>query len=213
MNYRNESQNIQNRYFGFDGFEDGNGGSASAQNMINAEGAATQGAVSTPYIINVENTTTTAVSDCEILLASTRIINSAVSGVSFTYGYTGFGYNQFLATLLVRPFACGGTRLISSSTAQIQKTFTIKTWSPDGSSVAKAFVPTYDSYQQQTGQIDMPYEYLLDANTSMIFSTIVASTTLTLHLYPSKITSQIGQLTGSGVRNMSAPSVNPALGR
>jgi hypothetical protein len=212
MNYRKEMNSVQNRYFNFDGFEDSNGGSASAQNMLNAEGV-TASAVSTPYILNIANSTTADVSSVEVLYASTRIVNSAVTGVTFTYGYANFGYNQFLATLLVRPFACGGTRLISTSTAQIQKTFTITTYSPDGSSVAKAFVPTYDSYQQQTGQIDMPYEYLLDANTSLIISTLVGSATLTLHLYPSRTVSQIGQLTGSGVRSLAAPSVNPALGK
>jgi hypothetical protein len=213
--FNSEISRLNEEYLNVEGFmEFADEENFAGQEMMNADAAAEGAVTSDPIIITVTNTTTDNISNVEVLYASRRLANNATTGVSFGSGIPNVTYTQILNSIIFSPFTVGLTRLISSNTSQIQSVFTITTYSITGSFVGKPQIPTYDSYQYQTGQIDLTSPYILNGNTSFVLATLYASTTLTIQFYPAAMVNQVATLAnGQVVRKFARPRVNPALGK
>jgi len=213
--FNSEISRLNEEYLNVEGFmEFADEENFSGQEMMNADAAAGGAVTSDPIIITVTNTTTDNISNVEVLYASRRLANNATTGVSFGSGIPNVTYTQILNSIIFSPFTVGLTRLISSNTSQIQTVFTITTYSITGSFVGKPQIPTYDSYQHQTGQIDLTSPYILNGNTSFVLATLYAGATLTIHFYPAAMVNQVATLAnGQVVRKFARPRVNPALGK
>jgi len=195
------------------------------QEMLNASGQGVMGYKhdSQPYIIKIQNTTTADVDNVKILDASAEIGAGGFTnpaGISITYGLPNITYAQFLANInngLV--INAGQSRLSAthpSSTAiielQPQTVWTVETKNINANAVQKTFVPQYDSYQQIRGQIDIYYNYIIDALTSITFATIYAQATLTFYIYPAVRNNQMKQMAkGVDTTQYKNPKINPFL--
>jgi hypothetical protein len=182
-----------------------------AQSMLNASG--NTGGKSQPYIIVIANTTTNDVTNAVLLNASQTIATAgAVSGLSISSNIPGITYTDILYGTIYQPFNVGVTRLQSTSQTQVTQTVTITSKDINGNSAAKPFIPLIDNYQYQQNQVDIPYEYVVTALTSITIARILASTTLYLYLFPSMKVSQIAQLTtGKQISAYKNPQVNKSL--
>lgn len=176
------------------------------------------GGKSQPYTIVLANTTTDNISNVVILDAALRASNFAVSGVSFSYEPTTLTYGQFLSGIAGRPFKVGLLRLIASNASasivaqQLLASLTIETKNPNGNLIQMPFIPEFDSYQYSQTQVDITYAFNVDTLTKITFSTLYASTTLKVRLYPSVTINNFAQLKGtSGAIRSNSPQVNKAL--
>ena len=215
--FDSEMEKVQEEYLNTEGFmEFADEAGFAQQEMLNAEGVASA-VTSDPIIVTVQNSTTTDISNLEVLYASKRLANNATAGVNFGSGIPNVTYTQILNSIIFTPFTVGLTRMIgsgSSASAQIQSVYTIATYTLSGAFAGKPQIPTFDSYQYQTGQIDVRSPYMLNGNTSFVLATLYASTTLTIQFYPSAMVNQLGALAqGNQVRQFTKPPVNPALGK
>jgi len=193
---------------------------ADAGSAPNRKSAMNSGA-SQPYTVILQNTTTTDISNVIILDAAARFANFAVSGVSFSYEPTVITYGQFLGSIVSgKVFRCNQMRLIASNVSssvveqQVLTSVDIETKDPNGNLVRMSFIPEYDSYQFRANQTDVWYNFNVDALTKITVSTLYASTTLKIRLFPGVKLNQFKQLrggAGSAVSRYKSPNVNKAL--
>jgi len=181
--------------------------------VLNATGAqAAQ--VSQPYIVSIQNTTTNALSSIEILNAYAKHDSFTQTGAAITYGIAGVSYREFLYQTMMSPFSCGMLRLDSSTTANVTTVITVTTKDSNGNSVTRSFNPEYDRYQNITTVTDVNYQFLVNGYTSIKLTTIAASSTVLVKLYPALKVNNLNQLSGqsqlNGYRN---PNVNALLRR
>ena len=194
--------------FDFDGDED------EWDNAVGRGNAAT----SQPYILNVENTTTSDISNVTILGAASNIGGTApaygnATGISITMGISNVTYGEFLYTSLQKPFSIGLTYLSSTNDNQVLETMTLSQKDVNGNTSQKVLTPSMDPYQQQSGKIAMQYNYNVDGFTSIIISKILAKSgsvngNVKIYFYPSENVSTGRALAGrKAVRGYARPRV------
>lgn len=203
--------------YGDGDFEDFVDDNFTGQEMLNATGAAMP-QTSEPYIIKVVETGGTNHSSVEVLNSFvTAPTANAQTGLSFSYGLSGWTYSQFLYWLNTNAVSIGLTRLIVSNASdsvvatQLIEPMKIQTNTPNGNGVFKNFVPSIDNYQFSKYQVDIPYDYYLNGATSFIFNTIYANTTIIIRMYPGRATDGISQLNNKPSKGYLRPQINPAL--
>lgn len=202
--------NVNERFFNAGGdFEF----SESFGENLNAEGAGASQPTSQPYIINIQNTTTTDVSNVVVMGAYSNLIGATNFGNSasivITYGLTNISYTEFLWQTTNKPFKVGLTYLQSSNSSQVLSTFTLTHKDANGNLTDKPIVPVIDPYQQQSGNLSVRMAYTVDGFTKFTFSSILASTTLKLYMYPSEKVDLRDAVAGFGASiGYSAPQVS-----
>ena len=193
--YLADAQNRANEGFlNADGFFDDDLNFTAGDDFMSANGNDAMPAAaptSQPYIIQVANTGS-AVSSFQILNSFTFINNAGFTNGSLTIGNVTISsaipnvtYQQMLYQFMNNPYSVGLTYIQSASQNQLLQTISVSTQDANGNLAQKPLVPTIDPYQQQTTVLAMRYGYKIDGFTGLIINQILASTTVTIYLYPS----------------------------
>ena len=192
--------------FGFDYESDGY--SADGGGMANAA------PTSQPYIINVQNTTASAIANVTILGAYTFIGTSSpaygnTAGISISMGISNVTYTEFLYQSMNKPFSVGLTYTSSQAVpAQVLETITVTQKDINGNISSKVLTPTIDPYQFQTDKIAFKFEYRIDGFTNLTISQVLANATMKIYFYPSETVSVSRALAGrAAVQDYGKPSV------
>lgn len=176
-------------WLGSDGSIDGYGGGGN------------NSPVSLPYIIQIVNACTSAITDVDVgdsyanragVSAGPWNFNQNAS-ITITSALVGVTYIEFLAQSESKPFKVGTTMLISSSSGQIEQPVTITHRNASGDRQDHVITPTIDAYQTQTDRIIDDYEYLFDGYSRARFSQVNGSATVTLRMY------QVGMFTATQI--------------
>lgn len=190
--------------FGFDYESDG----------YSADGGMANAApTSQPYIINVQNTTASNISNVTILGAYTFIGTGApaygnAAGISISMGITNVTYTEFLYQSMNKPFSVGLTYTSADVAAQVLETITVTQKDINGNISSKVLTPTIDPYQFQTDKIAFKFEYRIDGFTNLTIARVLANTTLKVYFYPSETVSVSRALAGrAAVQDYGRPSV------
>ena len=143
--------------------------------------------VSAPYIIQIVNACTSAISSVDL---GDSYLNRAASNfnqnsnITTTCTVSGVNYIEFLAQSENQPFRIGRTLIISTSSGQLNQTVAVTHRDASGNRSDHVITPIVDPYQVQTDRIIDDYEYLFDGYTRLRFNQINASATVTVYLYP-----------------------------
>ena len=179
-----------------------------------ADGAAPNAApTSQPYIVNVANTTASAINNVTILGAYTFIGTTSpaygnTAGISISMGISNVTYTEFLYQSMNKPFSVGLTYTSSATGAQVLETITVTQKDVNGNISSKVLTPTIDPYQFQNDKIAFKFEYRIDGFTNLTISSILGNTTLKIYFYPSETVSVSRALAGrAAVQDYGKPSV------
>jgi hypothetical protein len=192
--YFNEVRNFANENFhSFDGAFEFSNDDYGFSDYDNADGigGTIDAPTSQPYIVNVANTTASAINNVTLLGAYTFIGTSSpaygnASGISITMGIANITYQEFLYQSMNKPFTVGLTYMTSTSSAQVLETITITQKDVNGNIASKVLTPTIDPYQFQNDKIAFKFEYRIDGFTNLVVSSLLASSTLKLYFFPSE---------------------------
>lgn len=193
MKTRSKKLAGKNPWFNADGWQSANGwdsysswNNADAWRSADAGGAPVQQHQSAPYIIQIVNACSSAISSVDIGDSYTnRAANNfgQNSNITITSTISGVTYQEFLAQSESQPFTVGRTMVISTSAGQLDQTVAITHRNASGDRNDHVITPTLDPYQQQTDRIIDEYEYLFDGMTRLRFNQINGSATVTVRLY------------------------------
>jgi len=192
--YFNEVRNFANENFhSFDGAFEFSNDDYGFSDYDNADGlgGTIDAPTSQPYIVNVANTTASAINNVTLLGAYTFIGTTAPaygnsSGISITMGIANITYQEFLYQSMNKPFTVGLTYMTSATSAQVLETITITQKDVNGNIASKVLTPTIDPYQFQSDKIAFKFEYRIDGFTNLVVSSLLAQSTLKLYFYPSE---------------------------
>jgi len=202
--YFDEVRNFANNNFNsFDGtfeFSDEDYG-FSDYDSADGVGGTMDAPTSQPYIINVANTTASAIQNVTILGAFSFIGTASpaygnTSGISITMGIANITYTEFLYQSMNKPFTVGLTYLQSATSSQVLETITVTQKDVNGNVASKVLTPTIDPYQFQTDKVAFKFEYRIDGFTNLVISSILANATLKIYFYPSETVSVSRALAG-----------------
>jgi hypothetical protein len=201
MNYFETAESFANEnYSNYSGSEWNNFVDAYAY----ADGGAEQDiASSLPFVININNSTTADVSSVVVLNANTAGNASAPaygnnSAITITMDNGDITYAEFLQDIKSSPFKVGQIYLQSANASQPFKALTIKHRESNGIVRSIPVSPRVDPMQNQSGVTIVKYQFPVNAYTS-ITTTILASATLTMSLYPSEQINVARSLSGQDV--------------
>jgi len=188
--------------------------SMNGSEFLNANGGSSAGlggATAQPYILNVANSTASAVTNVVIGGAYTNLQATNfgnVAAITITMGIANLTYGEFLYQSMNKPFVVGLTYLSSANASQVLETLTIKQKDINGNESSKVIVPTLDPYQQQGDKVAISFNWKFDGFTSVTIASILASATLKAYLYPAENVSTGRALTGgSVVKGFSSPDI------
>lgn len=188
---RNKKNNMPETesWFSADGWESADAWqSADSWSSADANaGAAAPVRVSAPYIIQLVNACTSAISSVDVGDSYTNRAASNFgqsSNITLTSTISGVTYIEFLAQSESQPVKIGRTMVISTSAGQLDQTIAVTHRDASGNRADHIITPTIDPYQNQTDRIIDDYEYLFDGFTRLRFNQINASATVTLRMYP-----------------------------
>lgn len=188
FNYFDQAYDYANNFSsanGWDGFVDqysymdnGGAGVPAAANPANA----------LPYVFNIANSTTNDISNVVLLGANANTVGATNNGnnaaITITMASGSTTYTQFLENVKSQPFKVGLMHLQSSNTSQPFVSMTFTQGSATGASHTQPYTPILDPNQNQSGVTIVRYQFSVDSWTSITFSTIYASATLTVRMYP-----------------------------
>ena len=190
--------------FGGDG---GNYTGAGSPFQYASGGQAPQAApTSLPYIVSVQNSTTAAIANVTIFnanvsLAATDTAFGNTAGIVITSGVTGVSYYKLLQVSKDKPFRVAQTYISSATTGQIQVQYSVVQIAPNGVRVDTPITPNIDPYQFQSTVLVNTTQYIVDGDTSIVFASLFASTTVTFQLFPVNTANVTRTLTDTGVVN------------
>lgn len=158
---------------------------------------------SLPFNINIANSTTNDVSNVVILNANATTAAGVtnfgnVAAITITMDNGSITYGQFLESIKSEPFKVGLIYLQSSNASQPYKSLTIGYTEANGRTVTLPVSPRVDPMQNQSGVTIVRYQFPINAFTS-ITTTILASATLSMAIYPSTQLDTARALTGRSV--------------
>lgn len=160
--------------------------SADAWASANGGDARTQAHSSAPYILQIVNACSSAISNVDIGDSYTNRTTSNFgqnSNITITSTVSGVSYLEYLGQSESQPFTVGATMVISTSAGQLDQTVAITHRNASGDRLDHVLTPTLDPYQQQTDRIVDYYEYLMDGFTRLRFNQINGSATVTVRQY------------------------------
>jgi hypothetical protein len=206
--YFSDAQNFANdTYSNYDGWDEMAGGEYDyASAGVGAEAKA-----SLPFIINIANSTTDDVANVVFLGANSNLFNATNFGnpaaITITMDNGTVTYTEFLESIKSEPFKVGLMYLQSANTSQPFKQLVIAYREPNGREVTMPVSPALDPMQQQGGVTIVRHKFPVNAFTK-ITTTILASATLTVRLYPSE---QLDVSRGLSGRPVGKPYSKPNL--
>jgi len=164
--------------------------------------AAADPKASLPFILNVANSTASDVSSVVVLGANSNTFGSTNNGnaaaITITMDNGDVTYVEFLESIKSEPFLVGLMYLQSSNTSQPFKQLTIEYREPNGRKVTLPVTPALDPMQNQAGVTIVRHKFPVNAFTK-ISTTILASATLTMRLYPAEQVDISRSLNGQSV--------------
>lgn len=214
-NYRDyfhaEEQRIANQFLNAGGFEDADD-FEYGDGFEDANGVAgkTTKSTSKPYIFTVTNNTTADISNVTLLDANSNFVFTAPTGTSVTYGLANITYQQFLRDIFHKPFEVGLTYIQSSNSTQLLASLSVQQRNNNGIITTVPMNPVRSPFQYQTDIIAFEDVYEVNADTSLIISTLTASASLKIYLYPSEEVVMMNALRGASVMKRSG---NPGINR
>lgn len=189
------------------------GGGGGWSNMVddydqfdNAGGSCAHGGgqakSSLPFILNIANSTTDDVTSVAILGANSNLFGATNFGnnvaITITMDNGDVTYTEFLESIKSEPFKVGLMYLQSSTANQPFKQITIEYREPNGRKVTMPVTPNLDPMQQQASVTIVRHQFPVNAFTKLT-TTILASATLTLRLYPNEQINVAQGLVGKNV--------------
>lgn len=179
-----------------------------------ADGGASQGAAksSLPFTFNIANSTTDDVTGVVLLGANKNTYGASnfgnVAAITITMSTGTVTYTQFLENTKAGSFKVGMMYLQSSNTSQPFENITINYQDVNGVSSSIPVSPMVDPMQNQAGVTIIREQFIVDGNTE-ITTTILASATLKLKMFPAEQIDLARDLAGRGViKGYSAPNVS-----
>jgi hypothetical protein len=179
-----------------------------------AGGSCAQGGspkASLPFIVNIANSTTDDVASVSILGANSNLFGATnfgnVAAITITMDNGDVSYTEFLESIKSEPFKVGLMYLQSADANQPFKQITIEYREPNGRKVTLPVTPALDPMQQQSSVTIVNHKFPVNAFTKLS-TTILASATLTLRLYPME---QIDVARGLVGRNVAKDYNRPNL--
>ena len=182
-NYFEDAMNFANEnYSNYDGWSN-----AVADPYNYAEGESTEAKASLPFIINIANSTESDVSSVVVLGSNSNLYGATNFGnaaaITITMDNGDVTYTEFLESIKSEPFKVGLMYLQSANANQPFKQLTIEYREPNGRKVTLPVTPALDPMQQQSGVTIVRHKFPVNAFTKLS-TTILASATLTMRLYP-----------------------------
>jgi hypothetical protein len=190
-------------YFDDSSFDGDNFSFADGDDMMSYAGGSTNVAVSDPYVIQYQNTTTTDVT-------------AILFGYNDYFGATNYGnptavvltnlqggtYGRLISQSNNKFFKIGKWRFQSATTSQLQQTLTINHVDANGKQYSTPLNLSImrDAYQQQSDIIDVTKPVTVDGNTYVTF-TLKAATTFVISMFPIAVLSGKAKLNGGAYDN------------
>lgn len=213
MNYFEKAESFANENFSnYDGWSN----FTDDYNYADGQGSGTALA-SLPFVINISNSTTDAVENVIFLNANLAGSASAPAfgnnvAITITMDSTVISYAEFLQSIKSEPFKVGQVYLESSNTSQPYKALTVINKDATGRELSTPINPRRDPNQFQAGVVVVKTSFTVDAFTS-ISTTILASSDLTISLYPMEQLNIARTLDGRTASKMYArPDLSQNLG-
>jgi hypothetical protein len=184
-----------------------------------ASGHSSPVAVSDPYVIQYANTVAVAASGVLFgyndYFGATNYGNPATVTITNLQGGT---YGRLLAQSSTKNFKIGKFRFQSSTSGQLQYTYTLNHVDANGKQYSTPLNLSVmkDAYQYQNDIIDVDKVVTVDANTYISF-TLAASATLVVSMYPVAMVSAKARLNGGASLNvaraprLSGKNVSPVI--
>ncbi len=200
-------------YSNYDGWNQMTGGAYNYMDDYDYAGGGNQQSpkASLPFILSIANSTTDDVSSVNILGSNANLFNATNFGnataITITMDNGDVTYTEFLESIKSEPFKVGMMYLQSANASQPFKQLTIEYREPNGRKVTLPVSPALDPMQQQSAVTIVRHQYPVNAFTK-IQTTILASATLTLRLYPMEQLDLARGLTG---RSVAKPYSQPNL--
>lgn len=167
---------------------------------------------SNPFIITLENTTVSAISNVVFLNAQSGVRDSTnygvTAGVTPGYGIPNLDYIDFLYMVMTKPVLIGTTYIMSATAAQVEEPFTINTYDLKGGSAEQSVAPIINPDQNQDGRISWVYKFFINLRTKITINQIAANTKVSFYFYPIEEESTLGALTGNKRTQFSQPSIS-----
>tara|TARA_R110000822_G_scaffold55834_7_gene141512 strand:- start:1309 stop:1998 length:690 start_codon:yes stop_codon:yes gene_type:complete len=216
QNYFSDAQNFANEnYSNYDGWDNM---SEDPYNYMDdnydyaSQGIGAEAKASLPFILNIANSTTDDVSDVVFLGSNSNLFGAANEGnlaaITITMDNGNVTYIEFLESIKSEPFKVGLMYLQSANTSQPFKQLVINYREPNGREVTLPVSPALDPMQQQGGVTIVRHKFPVNAFTK-ITTTILASATLTVRLYPMEQLDMSRGLSGRSVgKNYSRPNLS-----
>ena len=205
--FDNAQEVLDNKHYNIEGFDDELSADGFADEAYGADGQEARSAaaqVSSPYIFTITNENTSAVTNVVVLLPSTQLLKCSTTtgngapatGVSVASGISNVTYAQFLWQLQAMPVTFGKILMYSSTAANLTSTLSINKYDANGYQTTFPLIPLVNLFQQSTTFIEINHNFTASVNTGITVSSIAASSTLTLYLYPTNKVNVAKSLTG-----------------
>lgn len=190
---------------GFDGdsFAAADGDYSGDAGMSYATGGSQNVGISDPYVISYQNTTTSNVTAILFgyndYFGATNYGNPTAVVITNLQGGT---YGRLIAQSNNKFFKIGKWRFQSTVPSQLQQTLTIYHVDANGKQYSTPLNLSImrDAYQQQSDILDVTKPVTVDGNTYVTF-TLIASTTLTISMFPVAVLSGKAKLNGGAYDN------------
>lgn len=171
--------------------------------MSYANGGSQNVGISDPYVISYQNTTSSNVTAILFgyndYFGSTNYGNPTAVVITNLQGGT---YGRLIAQSNNKFFKIGKWRFQSTVPSQLQQTLTINHVDANGKQYSTPLNLSImrDAYQQQSDILDVTKPVTVDGNTYVTF-TLIASTTLTISMFPVAVLSGKAKLNGGAYDN------------
>ena len=220
------ANNANQMNFGGNGRYNNFVGTTAGNHYMNATGNGTtapvqmapQATPSHPYVINVSNSTSSAVANFTLFNGNTGLYSAGFVGNAGTYiqsgvyvssGLGNVTYQTLVSQSLTQPFTIGSTAITSVvNAAQIQQTINVSTVDASGQSQAVPIIFLKVPYQNLTDIIVNTTPYRIDGTTALTISNVLPNAVFSLYLYPAQNINPSAQLWGNAAVNTYA---NPGL--
>ncbi len=151
--------------------------------------------VSQPYVLQISNSTASAVQNFDIMGAS--VYQRPLTNASHWTGgsLSNVTYQDLLTQSIITPFTIGVTQIVvQNNTAQAFVPYTINTLDSNGNQALRVITPFLDLYQYQGGvSLVDGTPYSIDALTKITFSVIQPNAVFNVYMFPVDNYSQTSQ--------------------
>jgi len=172
-----------------------------------------------PYVINVSNSSASAVPNFPLFNANALVYgggggtwtagNYVLTNVTVSSGIGGVTYQTLVGQSQTQPFTIGSTAITAVvNNAQIQQTITVTTTDANGQSQSVPIIFLKDPYQNQTDILVNNTPFRIDGTTVLLINSVLPNAVFNLFLYPAQNLNPASQLMGAPELNTFA---NPGL--